>query len=69
MANGNESKSMRLVGRGKQLSLLKECRDNLRDKKVGSMIVVSAESGYGVSSFLRFFEQENSSSVDRKSVV
>ncbi|GAB1429255.1 hypothetical protein MASR2M18_00850 [Ignavibacteria bacterium] len=63
MANGNESKPIRLVGRGKQLALLKECRDKLRDKKAGSMITISAESGYGVSSFLRFFEQENASAI------
>lgn len=64
MANGNENKPIiRLVGRGKQLAMLKECRDKLRDKKTGSMIVISAESGYGVSSFLRFFEQENTSSM------
>ncbi len=61
MADSSETKQLRLVGRNKQLNLLRECRDKMKEKKNGSMIVVSADSGYGTTSLLKSFEQENSS--------
>lgn len=53
----------RLIGRGKQFALLKECRERLREKKTGSFIVLAAESGYGKSAFLQQFEQESNTAT------